>query len=172
MKNRTSTKKDALILGMAVLIILFVLNFLSARHFIRLDLTKDNEYTLADSTKRLLKGLDDIITVRVYFTKDLPPALFSLKRSVDDVLDEYKTYAKGNFRVEYIDPQESPQQEQTVMMMGIPPLQVNVLEKDKRELTKVYLGMAVLFEDRQEILPAIQTVANLEYQLASAILRV
>ena len=56
--------------------------------------------------------------------------------------------------------------------MGIPEVQVNVIEKDKAETANVYMGIAILYEDKKEVLPVVQTTANLEYDLTSAILKV
>lgn len=168
MKN----KKDFLILTLSVIIVLFVINFLSSRHFVRIDLTEDKEFTLSKATKNILENLDDVVNVRLYFSKDLPPALTMLKRDVDDMLEEYKTYGGSKLNIQYVDPQESPQKEQQVAMMGIPPVQLNVIAKDKQELVKVYLGMAVIHEDRKEIIPVIQRTGTLEYELTSAILKV
>jgi gliding-associated putative ABC transporter substrate-binding component GldG len=56
--------------------------------------------------------------------------------------------------------------------MGIPEVQVNVIEKDKAEVANVYMGIAILYADKKEVLPVVQTTANLEYDLTSAILKV
>ena len=49
---------------------------------------------------------------------------------------------------------------------------MNVIEKDKAELANVYMGIAILYEDKKEVLPVVQTTNNLEYDLTSAILKV
>src|SRR3989338_3880884 len=57
-------------------------------------------------------------------------------------------------------------------MLGIAPVQLNVIENDRREVAKIFLGLAVLFGDKQEVIPVLQQVGNLEYDLAQAILKV
>lgn len=166
------TKKDIIIWGLTILISLFTLNLLASRHFGRIDLTAGQEYTLAPATKDLISKLDDIITIRLYFTKKLPPALLPLKRLVDDVLDEYKSYAGDRLRIEYRNPTESPELEKEIQGMGIPPVHINIIEHDKRELAKIYLGLAVLYGDKKQIIPVVQSTDNLEYQITSAILKV
>lgn len=166
------TKKDIIIWALTILISLFVINLLASRHFGRVDLTAGQEYTLAPATKQLLSKLDDIITIRLYFSKKLPPALMPLQRLVEDILDEYKSYAGDRLRIEYRDPTESPELEKEIQGMGIPPVQINIIEHDKREVAKIYLGMAVLFSDKKQIIPVIQSTNNLEYQITSAILKV
>ncbi|MDO8494011.1 MAG: Gldg family protein [Deltaproteobacteria bacterium] len=158
-------------LAMAVLIALLTFNFLASRHFIRFDLTENKAYTLSAATKKLLGGLEDLVTFRLYFTRDLPPALMNHRRDVEDILGEFKTHADGKIRVEFLDPQESPTQEQKMMMMGIPPVEINVIAKDKAELAKVYLGLSVHYGTEQEVIPVVQSIQNLEYQLSAAILK-
>lgn len=155
-----------------VLIALATLNLLSAHHFARIDLTENRLYTLSGATREILNGLDDIVTMRLYFTPDLPPELLILRRDVQDLLGEFKNHAEGKIQVEFHNPQENAVEEQKVQMMGIPPVEVNVIKQDKQEVTKVYLGMSIDFGAKQEILPLIQNVGNLEYQLTAGILKV
>ena len=43
------------------LIGLLVVNFISSKVFIRIDLTEDNRYTLSTSTKSIVKNVDDFL---------------------------------------------------------------------------------------------------------------
>ena len=104
-----ATRRDLVVLALAIVVVLFVFNFLSSRHFIRVDLTEGIEYTLSDSTRNILENLDDVVNIKIYFSKDLPPALMMLRRDVDDLLSEYQTYAIGKIKVQYVDPQETQQ---------------------------------------------------------------
>lgn len=165
-------KTNALITIFAVLVVIAIINFLTTRHPWRLDLTEGRVYTLSAATKKILAGLDDIVTIRVYFTKDLPPALQNLRRDVDDILAEFKNAAGTRLQVEQLNPSASQLEEQQAVMIGIPPIQLNVLERDKQEVAKVFLGIAVLFGNKQQTIPVVQRVDNLEYDLAEAIVKI
>jgi len=54
-------------------------------------------------------------------------------------------------------------------MLGIPALQFNVMEKDKYEVVKGYLGMVIQYGDKNETIPIIQDTKNFEYSLTTAI---
>ena len=165
-------KKSHIIISIVtLLVILFVVNFVVAKHPLRLDLTENRQYTLSDSTRAILAGLDDVVTIRLYFTEDLPPALQAMKRNVDDILAEFKMAAGKNLQIESIDPGSSTTEEQKVMMMGIPPIRLNVIEHDKQQVAKIFLGIAVLYGERQEVLPVVDRAENLEYELSVAILK-
>ncbi|MBI4125504.1 MAG: Gldg family protein, partial [Deltaproteobacteria bacterium] len=155
-----------------ILIALGTLNLLAARHFARIDLTENKLYTLAPATKGILGGLEDMVTLRLYFSTELPPELLALRRDVQDLLGEFKNHAEGKVHVEFHNPQENAVEEQKVQMMGIPPVEVNVIKKDKQEVAKVYLGMSIGFGAQQEVIPLIQNTGNLEYQLAAGIMKV
>jgi len=53
--------------------------------------------------------------------------------------------------------------------MGYPPIQLQVIENDRMEIKSVWMGLTLLYEDRRETLPVIQSTAGLEYDLASAL---
>ena len=151
--------------------IVVLANFLSSRRFIRADLTEDKRYTISQSTKTVLKRLDDIVTIDAYFSRQ-PSRVAQIRQSVRDMLEEYRAFSK-NLQINFIDPAaEDEAEKQKLRFMGIPEVQVNVIEKDKAEVANVYMGIAILYEDKKEILPVVQTTANLEYDLTSAILKV
>ena len=52
---------------------------------------------------------------------------------------------------------------------GIQPVQLNVIENDKMEIKQVYMGMVIMFGDKKESIPVIQTTTGLEYTITSAI---
>jgi ABC-2 type transport system permease protein len=167
------TKRTPIITGLTILILLVVGNFIATRHFFRLDLTDNKQYTLADATKHLLKTLDDAVTIRVYFTKELPPQLIPMKRGIEDLLAEYHQYGGENFQVEFHDPQADPKTERELMMLGIQPMQVNVVEKDKQEVARIFLGLVMLYGDKKEMIPVNprQPTAHLEEYMSGAIVK-
>lgn len=152
--------------------ILAVINVMSYRHFLRADLTDNRQYTISASTKKVLAGLDDVVNIKVYFSRKLPPYLTTLTDQINDLLDEYRTYAKGNLNIEFIDPASDPSMEQRLRFLGIPQVRLNVIEKDQAQFTNVYLGIAILYGDNKEVIPAVTDTSNFEYDLTSKILRV
>lgn len=169
-----NVRSGSTIVGLSVLLLLViaVVNMISDRVFTRLDLTENRQYTISPSTKRMLRNLDDVVNVKVYFSKDLPSYLASLPKSVRDLLDEFSAFGRGKLRVQWEDPTSSPEQESRLRSLGIPQVQLDVIQRDKREVANVYLGMAVFYEDRHEVLPVVQGPWGLEYELVASILKV
>lgn len=172
MKSRTTLGANSLLMVAIVLAVLVVVNLALRDRFVRFDMTENRQYTLSESTKKILRGLDDVVNVKVYFSKDLPTYLVTLTREVEDLLAEYQAYGEEDLLVEWEDPAANPDTEQRCRVLGIPQVQLQIFEKDKAQVTNAYLGVAVLYEDRSEVIPVVQNVANMEYDLTAAILKV
>ena len=156
----------ALIVAIALLV-----NFVASRHFIRVDLTQSQLYAISDSSKTMMRNLDDIVTVKVYFSSTLPPNLFAVRQYVDDVLEELASYSKGRLQVQSLNP-DNPDTANEAMKMGVPQIQMNIIQKDKLEVKNGFLGIAVSYGDKKQILPVVQNITSVEYDLMAAIKKV
>lgn len=158
-------------IALILAIVLFV-NIIFALVPWRFDVTEARVYTVSNITKQTLKDLDDIITIKAYFTKDLPGYLITVRQQVKDILAEYKNYGAGKIIIKFLNPNESPELEQEARSLGLPPLQFNIVKKDKFEVGQGYLGIAVLYGDKIETIPVVQNISDLEYDLTAAIKKV
>jgi len=154
-----------------IFVAFLLLNIISANWHARLDLTENKRYTLSSSTKKILKSLDDVVTVKVFFSENLPPYLLPIKEQLKDLLEEYKSYAHDKIQVEFSDPTKDKKIEQRAFRLGIPAIQVNVYEKDEIKAVRGYLGVAIFYEDKVEKIPVVKEASNLEYLLTSKILK-
>lgn len=160
---------NALVLSLSVLGILVTLNFFFTHHFVRFDLTENKQYSISESTKNTVASLDDIVTIKVFFSDKLPAQFLQHSQNVRDILDEFDAYASGNLNIQFIDPAHSEETQNEVRSLGIPEIKLNVLEKDKYQVQAAYLGIGIFYLDKHEILPVIQNTSNLEYDLLTAI---
>ncbi|MFH0955741.1 MAG: GldG family protein [Candidatus Falkowbacteria bacterium] len=163
-------KKANLSLTIIIVIgILIVLNFFSYNIFYRFDLTQNKDYSLSGASKQVAADLKDIVSVKVYFSADLPSRFLNLRQEVGDILDEYVSYSGGKIKVEFIDPKNDQATQQELYMAGIPQLQFNALEKDKYQVINGYLGMLIKYGEKSQAIPVIQDTKDLEYQITSTI---
>ncbi len=149
--------------------IVVIINLISDEVFFRLDFTDNKQYTLSEATKDLLKDLDKPITIKAYFSKNLPPKIANIRRDFKDLLIEYANLSKGKIKYEIINPNEDEKLETQAVQDGIQPVLVNVREKDQIKQQKAYLGAVIMMEDKKEVIPFVQPGAPLEYLLSSAI---
>ena len=156
----------ALIFGILVLV-----NYLSSRRFLRGDLTEDKRYTVSKATKDVIKGLEDIVTITVYFSTE-PAEIGRIRRDIRDVLDEYTAFSQ-KLQVDFVDPADfDDAQKQELRFKGIPEVRFNVYKEDKAEIAIVYMAITVGYSGKEEVLPIVQSTSNLEYDLTSSVLKV
>jgi len=160
-------------IGIVLIIVnLIFLNMWTSRLFGRIDLTENKVYTLSDVTKEILRELEEPLTIKAYFTRDLPSPYNNIARYVEDQLAEMKAHGKGKFRFEFLDPEDEEQLKKEAESFRLEPIQVNEIRKDKVQYKLAYMGMALIYEDRQEVIPVIQSLQNIEYEILGKIKRV
>lgn len=164
----TTKKKYTTVLLLIVGIIL-LLNILAGRFFFRLDLTEDKRYTLSTATKDLLHELGEPVTVKAYFSKNLPPQLDMIRRDFRDMLVEYTQASEGMLVYEFIDPLKEENGEMQAQQEGIMQMQVQVREKDQLKAQIAYMGAVIQMGEDKESIPVIQSTSGMEYFLTSSI---
>ncbi|HJT61454.1 MAG TPA: GldG family protein [Burkholderiales bacterium] len=154
---------------LALFLILIAVNFLITRVPARVDLTDGNLYTLSDGTRRILRGLEAPVKVRLYMSQgeSVPVPLRGFAQRVEDLVREFKNAAGDKVVVERLDPKPDSEIEDSAQLDGIEPQQLASGEQ-------FYLGIAVSQLDRKQAIPAIspQRERLLEYDLVRAIARV
>ncbi len=167
-------KRTSILSTVGILLIVAVLvlvNLIANSAFVRLDLTDGKIYSLSKASKKVVGSLDEPLTVKVYASKNLSPQLNDVKRYLNDLLSDYRTYGHGKFRYAFIDPGSDEKLEKEAQRYRIPPFQENVWNKDKLELKRVYLGLVMLYKDKQQAISTIQSTNALEYNITSIIKR-
>ncbi|MCI0548577.1 MAG: GldG family protein [Candidatus Rokubacteria bacterium] len=87
-----------LALGVAVLA-----NAVSMRHSARWDLTENRRHSLSPQTIKIVQGLEEPVTAIAFFRSDTPG-----KRTAEDLLKQYASYAGGKFTYRMEDPDRAP----------------------------------------------------------------
>ncbi|RCK77656.1 MAG: gliding motility protein GldG [Ignavibacteriae bacterium] len=163
------TKQQIIFQTILIIGIVVFINIISVRVFTRLDLTSSKAYSLSEASKDLVRSLDDKFLVKAYFTADLPAPYNNHRRFLQDQLDDYKAYSKGNFQYEFIDPSKNQELEQEAQRYNIPPVQVQVIKDDKLQIEKAYMGLVFLYGDKQENIQVVKNLDKLEYEISSKI---
>ena len=164
-----SNRRNFLIYIAALIVIVVFANLISRRLFFRWDLTRNRIYTLSESSRNIIGQLDDRLLAKVYFSDNLPGAYANSRRYLQDLLEEFQAYSDGKFHFEFYRPEDDEELEQEAQRYGIPPMQLQAIEDDRLEIKNVWMGLALLYEDRREIIPVIRSTTGLEYDLASAV---
>ena len=151
--------------------IVVLTNIWASKHFVRLDISKDKSYSLDIATRGLVWKLDKPLLVKVYFSENLQAPYNNHQAELMDKLEELRAYSKGWMQIDLVDPTNRPKKEAEALRFGIDSIEYRFRDRNSAELKKVYMGMALVYGDRQETLPAITQVETLEYDLARALRR-
>ena len=166
-------------------------NVISHYIFTRFDLTSEKRYTLSDSTKDMLKSIDDEALFRVYLDgEDLPAEYRRFRNDIKNMLDQFRAYSR-NIEYEFVDPNTFKTDEekmlfyQTLVKKGLTPIPVTSESDGVQKQQVVYPAMEVSYKGREtaiqlqsagisgkstdEVVNA--SVENLEYNFVTALHR-
>jgi len=159
------------------LVVLVLLNLAGLTLFFRWDLTANHIYSLSKTSKQVVANLKEPLTIKVFFTRNLPAPHNNTERYLHDLLEEYALNADRNFNYKFYDvsPQEgnvglqASENQQQANDYGISPVQIQVIEEDEVKFKRAYMGLALIHGDMVEQIPTITSIDGLEYKLTTAI---
>jgi len=166
--KRDFSSRATLLLAAAIIILV---NLIGLNVFGRLDLTDDRVYSLSAASKEIVENLEDPVAITAFFSADLPAQFASNRRFLKDKLDDYRAYGGQNVQYQFVDPGEDEELRGEAGQLGIPPIQIQVIESDNVQLKNAYMGVAIEYENSRETIPVIEDLSSLEYDLTSAIRR-
>jgi len=150
-------------------LVAILINVLSNWVFFRLDLTRNNAYSLSPSSRRLVRDLSDPVIVKAYFTPDLPAPYNAYERYVRDLLTEYRAASRGKVRFEFALSSPPEEFEKKAGEAGLVPIQFEERGSDQLQIRRGYMGLVLFHRDKSETLPIVKDVQQLEYDLTSRI---
>lgn len=164
-----SLSQVILVIGVVV-----ILNILLSAVSLRLDLTEAKIYTLSKSTKNILRGLENPVTFKLYFSapEELPEYLITVRRDTLDILREYKKAGKGKVILETYNPQKDIQIAREAARFGVPEIEFQKVGPKELKITRGYGGLAMVYRTEVQPIPYIQNINNLEYEITAGILRI
>jgi gliding motility-associatede transport system auxiliary component len=101
--RRLSIASNVVLQLVAAVLLLVILNYFSFRHYLRWDLTRNQQFTLSDQTVSYLKSLRGKTDIVAAFPRG------SLEeREIRALLDEYRRSAKSHVAIDYVDLAREP----------------------------------------------------------------
>jgi gliding-associated putative ABC transporter substrate-binding component GldG len=152
---------------------------------LRVDLTEDRRYTLSPQTKEILSGLKSEVYIQVFLDGEMPVAFKKMRRSVRDILDEFRLLSGRRIGYDFINPSAGGDQQQRnarqleLINKGLSPVNVQAGDEEGGRTTRmIFPGMIinyngievpVNFLKNNPALPAEQNLLNsiegLEYEM-------
>jgi len=159
------------------LIVVVLVNVAGISLFGRSDLTANKVYSISKASQAVVETLSEPLTIKVFFTKDLPAPYNNNERYLQDLLQEYAIYANKFFNYGFYNvsaeegeiPDSSRENQKLANNYGIHPIQIQVVEKDEVKFQRAYMGLVMIYGDLIETIPTITTTEGLEYTLTTTI---
>ena len=158
----TNPKSDLILL----IILLVLLNLVGANAFFRLDLTSPKSYSLSQSSKELVRNLEEPLSVKVFFSENLPSPYNTVEQYLKDILVEYKGSANKNFSYEFFD-MSKPENEELASSYRIRQKQIQEVKDNEVGFKNVFMGLALVYADSIEVLDDLVSPDGLEYRLST-----
>lgn len=89
-----------------IIIALVLINWLASLYHTRIDFTNEKRFTLSAPTKKILKNLDEVVTVDVFLKGEFPSGFKKLANSSNEILNEFKEIAGSKLQYNFISPDE------------------------------------------------------------------
>ena len=140
-------------------VILVIANFIAANFWLqtigwaRLDITRDQVYSLSEATDRYLSQLQEPLLIRGYFSAKTHPLLSPLVPRLRDLLAEYAAVGRGRVRVELVDPHaDQTIEEEAARKYGIRPIPFQMASRHESGVVNSYFHIVVSYGDQNETL--------------------
>ena len=133
----------------------------------RIDLTQDRLFTLSPATTEILEGLDDILTLELFESREPPVQVAITARDVGDFLEDFAAGSGGDVKLVRRFPADDEDEARKAQLAGVPPVQFNVQSQGELQIKTGYLGLAMTYVDKRQVIPYVTSFDGFEYQLAS-----
>jgi len=156
------------------IIIVILINLAGQSLFVQVDLTGKHIYSLSRASREVVSKLKEPLTIKVFFTRDLPAPYNGYERYLKDLLQEYASSGNSYFNYEFYDsnPEEAAKSSgsgDSAESYGIYPVQVQELENNEMQVKQAYMGIVFIHGNIIDKIPSITSTEGLEYQITSKI---
>lgn len=158
----------------ALLAVIIIVNFIASSFYARFDITEAKTYSLTPGTKKLLRELDQDVTLKLFYSSSLrgqPAALKAFAGRVKDLLKEYENNSKGGVKLEVLDPKLDSDEEEWALKYGLRRI---AMSNDPSSDGYFYFGIVAEALDQNAALPVVDISREryLEYDVSQLIYQV
>ncbi|MCR5765246.1 MAG: Gldg family protein [Treponema sp.] len=150
------------------IILIVLVNIIGQNLYFRVDLTEPKSYSLSKASVNIVKNLDEPLSIRVFFDKNLPPQYSSVAQYAEDFLEEYKSAANKNLTVNYMDLSKKENVE-LAQSFGLRQVQIQEVKNNEVGFKQAFMGIVISYGDSVELIDPISSADGLEYKITSTI---
>jgi len=127
-----------------VAVVLILLNIMNQGYYTRIDLTKDNRYTIAKVTEGLINKIDKQLLIKVYLEGDFPSEFKRLQIETRQFLEELSA-KNSQIKIQFIRPDN---QREKLINAGMIPSQLTVKENGKLSNAIIFPWAEILYKNK------------------------
>lgn len=163
------TASPKVLISVFVLMFFIILTSSKLLTGVRLDLSENGLYSLSDGTERILKSIEQPVTLTLFFSDKASsqlPALRTYAQRVEELIEEYVNLSDGKLIFEKVDPEPFSEAEDEAALAGLQGVPVGARGD------VVYFGLRIKNDSgAEEVIPFMQPdkEAYLEYELTKLI---
>ncbi len=138
---------------------------------VRIDLTEDKRYTLSAPSEKILSGLKNDIFIQVFLDGDIPIPMKRLRRSVMEILDEFRIASGRRIDYEFINPSSGSTQSQreaqykVLYSKGISPVNLQAGDAEGGSLSKlIFPGLIINYNGIEVPVNFLKNNRNVPYE--------
>ncbi|MDH7552574.1 MAG: Gldg family protein [Spirochaetota bacterium] len=147
-------------------VIIVLINLVGLTLYFRVDLTKNSVYSLSPISKEVVSSLEEPLTIKIFFNKDLPAPYNAVYRYLQDLMVEYDNAGNRYFHYEFVDVEK---QKDAASDFGIYPVQIREIQNDQVKFRNAFMGLAIIHGDLIEKIDSITEPEGLEYRITTLI---
>lgn len=159
------------------IVVIILVNIAGVTLFFRADLTRGGLYSLSPASVDVVRTLSEPLSIKVFFSKDLPAPHNNTERYLKDLLEEYAARSDKFFNYAFYNvsaeegslTQKADENRNMAESYGIRPIQIRIMENDEIKVKNAYMGVVIIHGDMVEKIDAVTSTQGLEYQLTTAI---
>ena len=158
--------------GVAGLVVISILvGWFGGRLSIRWDLTEQGLFTLSDASREVMSDLDDIVTVKLFSSKEPGVRAAPITRDLTDFMEDVAGASDGKVRILHRHPDVDEDAELEAQQSYVRAVEVTDQSEGELNVTTEYLGFAIRYANRQYSVPVVASLSGLEYTVMSRIYR-
>ena len=164
--------------------IVIVINIIGSQIFHRFDLTKDQRYTLSQTSLNIVKNVNEPLYIDVYLEGDFPGEFKKLQTETQQLLEEFKA-RNSNIIFQFINPLDNEDNSlgkaKELVGKGLTPISITVDDKGKQSQEMVFPWAIARYNNKEIKIPllkntmsqtteekVVSSVQHLEYAFANA----
>ena len=173
-----------------IVVLLVIINWAASLFHTRIDLTNEKRFTLSNPTKKLLKKIDEPVTIDIFLKGNYSSGFRQLSASTKDLLREFKEIGGNKIKYSFINPDDEitgteVKYADTLSAMGMYPINLTSQLKEGQQQQYVYPFAWLHYNGKNELVelykgksPQISFAeissaeALLEYKLADGISKI